>query len=140
MGCCTPARRSVVIEVTVLRVEGETCERCNGTVDAVRDAAGQLEKALAPLGVDVSLVEHAATMDNLVDSNSVVVNGKPIEEWIGAERVSTECVSCGDLCGESVGCGAVAVGDTVQESYTVEQVRDAVFAAMSAQPAGGCCG
>lgn len=138
-GCCPPAPRSLVIETTVLRVDGETCERCGGTVEAVRSAAQQLETVLTPLGVRVTLVEHAVSADNIEDSNSVMINGRPLEEWVGAERVSTDCPPCGDLVGGSTCCGAVSVGGSVQESYSVEQVREAAFAALDLGGAGGCC-
>lgn len=143
MGCCSSAPKTIVIETTVLRIDGETCERCNTTIDNARVAADALKTQLKPLGVEVSLVEHATTKENLPDSNSVIINGKPIEEWLGAERVSTECVSCGDLCGEeSVCCGAISLGDTVQESYSVEHIREAAMMALGALLSGGgsCCG
>lgn len=137
-GCCSQ-RKSLVIETTVLRVEGETCERCGGTVEAVRSAAKELEAMLAPLDVRVTLIEHAASADNIEDSNTVMINGKSIEEWIGAERVSTDCPSCGDLVGESTCCGAVSVGGTVQESFSVEQVREAAIAALGLGEPKSCC-
>jgi hypothetical protein len=138
-GCCSP-KRKLVIETTVLRVDGETCDRCNDTIDAARSAAEDLRKSLAPLQVDIELVEHATTVESLPDSNSVLINGTPIEEWIGAERVSTECASCGDLCGDTVCCGAVSVNGEVHESYSVAQIRDAALAALGASMrTGSCC-
>lgn len=141
MGCCSPAPKEIVVETTVLRVDGETCERCNGTIDNARVAVQELKTMLKPLGVEVTLVEHATTIENLPDSNSVLINGKPIEEWLGAQRVSTECASCGDLCSEeSVSCGAVSIGDEVHESYSVEHIREASMTALGAVlSSGGCC-
>src|SRR5512139_3482262 len=110
--------RSLVIEATFLRVDGETCDRCSDTQTAVRQAVQALEPALAALGVPVTLVEHDASTEDLVDSNTVVINGRPLEEWLGAERVSTECPSCGDLIGESACCSALSVSDRVHESLT----------------------
>ena len=138
-GCCSPAPKSLVIETTVLRVDGETCERCGDTVEAVRSAVKQLETVLTPLDVRVTLIEHAASAENLDDSNSVMINGLSLEEWIGAERVSTDCPSCGDLVGEAACCAAVSVDGAVQESFSVEQVRDGAFAALGFGDAGGCC-
>lgn len=139
-GCCSP-RKEVVIETTVLRVNGETCDRCGGTVENARVAAEELNAQLAPLGVDVRLVEHATIRENLPDSNSVVINGTPIEQWLQAQRVETECVSCGDLCDEeSVCCGAMTVDGEVHESYTVEHIREAVMRALGVVlSGGGCC-
>ncbi|MEL7667019.1 MAG: DUF2703 domain-containing protein [Actinomycetota bacterium] len=128
-----------MIESTVLRVDDETCDRCGETVDAVRTAAEELTVALAPLNVRVTLVEHAATADEIESSNSVMINGRPIEEWLGAERITTDCPSCGDLLGTSTCCAAVRIGDKVQESFTVEQVKDAAISALGVVDVGGCC-
>jgi hypothetical protein len=138
-GCCAPAPKSLVIETTVLRVDGETCERCGGTVEAVRSTVAQLDTVLTPLGERVTLIEHAASADNLEDSNSVMISGRWLEEWIGAERVSTDCPSCGDLVEEAACCGAVSVDGAIQESFSVQQVRDAAFAALGLGGSGGCC-
>lgn len=128
-----------MIETTVLRVNDETCERCGDTVEAARAAARDLQTVLLPMNVRVTLVEHAATAESIEDSNSVFINGSPIEELLGAERIATDCPSCSDLVGQSVCCGAIKLGDRVQESYSVEQIRDAVFASLNVVDAGGCC-
>lgn len=134
-GCCSGAR-SVVIEASVLRVDGETCDRCNGTIDAVREATRQLEAELSPMNVRVSLIEHDA--GSVPESNVVLINGKPIEAWIGGERVETDCTSCGDLLGESTCCGAVSVGDEVHESFTEQHIREAALAALGLAGECGC--
>lgn len=136
-GCCSAAR-SVIIEATVLRVEGETCDRCSGTIDAARVAARELEAELVPLNVPVTLIEHASASDRIADSNTVLVNGRPVESWIGAQRVSTDCPSCGDLLGESTCCSAITVDDELHESYSVDQIREAAFAALGLGDACGC--
>lgn len=139
MGCCSSAPRSLVIETTVLRVEGDTCERCGETVEAARSAVKDLQTVLLPLNVRVTLVEHAATTDEIDASNSVVINGRPIEEWLGGKRVGTDCPSCGDLLGESTCCGAMEIDGVVRESVSVDQIRDAAFAALGTDDVGGCC-
>lgn len=139
MGCCSSPARSLVIEAAVLRVEDETCERCNGTIEAVRAAARDLQGMLLPLNVRVTLVEHAVSADEIERSNTVFINGRPVEEWLGAERIATDCPSCSDLVGASVCCGAVSVNGRTQESYTTEQIRDAAFAALGVVDVGGCC-
>lgn len=139
MGSCCPPAKSVVIECTVLRVEGETCERCGATVEAVRAAVKDLERMLTPLGVRVTLVEHEASPDETASSNTVMINGRSIDGWLGAEKVETDCPSCAGLLGvESVCCGAVAIGGTVQESYTAEQVREAALTALGLTGEAGC--
>lgn len=139
MGCCPTAPRSLVIETTVLRVDGETCDRCEETVEAVRAAARDLQAELLPANVRVTLIEHSADPDRVPESNTVLINGRSVEEWLGARRVATDCPSCSDLVGTSVCCGAVEVDGRVQESYTAEQIREAAYAALGIVDAG-CCG
>lgn len=61
----SPEGRSLVIEATFLRVEGETCDRCGDTLSSVREAAQALERGLAPLNTPVTLTEHDATAETL---------------------------------------------------------------------------
>lgn len=137
-GCCS-APRSLVLETTVLRVEGETCDRCGSTVEAARQAARELEAVLKPMGVRVTLLEHAATAGEIEASNTVLVNGRTAEEWLGASRVATDCPSCGDLVGESVCCAAVEIDGEVHESLSAEQIREAGLIALGLVGGGGCC-
>jgi hypothetical protein len=136
-GCCSGAR-SVVIEATVLRVKGQTFDRCSDTLTAVRTASAELEAELAPMNIPVTFVEHATTSERLPDSNTLLINGRALEEWIGAERVQTDCPSCGDLIGQSACCSAVSTNGVVSESVTVERVRDAALAALGLAGGWGC--
>ncbi len=130
----------MVIESTFLQFDGETCDRCTDTQSAVREAVEALQPALAAREIPVTLVEHDVTVDELADSNTVLINGRPLEEWLGAERVSTDCPSCGDLVGESVCCSALSVGGEVHESLTVDHVMTASLTALGLmKPSGGCC-
>jgi hypothetical protein len=138
-GCCRPASRDLVIETTVLRVAGETCDRCSDTVETVRQAARDLQDALLERNVRVRLIEHAASPDRVDASNTVLINGRPVEEWLGATRVSTDCPSCSELLGRNTCCGAIEHEGSVHESYTVEQIRDAALTALGIAGEGGCC-
>lgn len=138
-GCCRPASRDLVIETTVLRVDGETCDRCGTTVETVRQAARDLQDVLFARNVRVRLIERAASPEQVDASNTVLINGRPVEEWLGARRVSTDCPSCGDLLGRSTCCGAIETDGALYESYTAEQIRDAAFAALGLADSGGCC-
>ena len=129
-GCCSTPR-TILIEASVLRVEGETCDRCSGTIEAVREAARALEGELSTMNVTVKLVERDA--GSVGDSNVVLINGKPVESLIGARRIETDCPSCSDLTGQSSCCGAVSVDDEVTESFSEQQIRDAAMAALELQ-------
>jgi hypothetical protein len=138
-GCCDTPARNLLIETTVIRVHGKTSGRCTDTVESTRIAARELEETLAPLNVTVTLIEHDAVSDDLSDSNSVTINGRSVEEWLGAERVLTECGPCSELTGENVRCGAISIEGSVAESYSVEDIREAAFTALNEGCGGGCC-
>lgn len=125
-----PGTRGLLIEATFLRVEGETCDRCGDTLSSVRSAVEALATGLAPLDIPVTLMEHDATAENLPDSNTVLINGRSLEEWLGAERVATDCPSCSDLVGESVCCSALSMGGAVHESLTADHVMRAALIAI----------
>lgn len=137
--CCSSAPRNLVIETTAIRVDGQTGGRCSDTVESARIAARELQVEFEPFNVTVTLIEHDAISDDLSDSNSVVINGRSVEEWIGADRVLTECGPCGDLIGEPVCCGAVSIEGAITESYNVEQIREAALTALNEYSSGCCC-
>lgn len=124
-------QREITIESAVLRIEGETCERCCSTVAAVREAVAQLEPMLAEHQLGVRLVEHDLDASQLERSNSVLVNGRPLEALLGAERVATDCPSCADLVGESTCCSAMQIEGTVTESPTADMLVAAVMAGVA---------
>lgn len=130
-GVAGAPQREITIESAVLRVEGETCERCCSTVDAVREAVARLEPMLAEHHLSVRLVEHDLDATQLGRSNSVRVNGRPLEALLGAERVATDCPSCADLVGESTCCSALKIGGEVTESPTADMLVAAVMASVT---------
>lgn len=139
-GCGCGRPDSLLIEASFLRVDGETCERCNSTSTAARDAAERLKGVLGPMGVEVVLREYALEMDELDSSNTLRINGRPLEDWLGAERVSTECASCGDLCGyDSVCCSALELEGEVHESPSVDLIMQAALKATGIFGGGGSC-
>ena len=84
-----------------LVVDGQTCDRCSGTQQALQDAIAKLRVALAPLGIQPVLEIQAIDSDELkaapAESNRVWILGRPFEEWLGASAGSSACCSvCGD--------------------------------------------
>lgn len=62
-----------------ISVDGESCPRCTGTGQELKKAISLLEKALAPLGIEVEFEEVELMpqefMKNPMRSNEVWVNG-----------------------------------------------------------------
>jgi hypothetical protein len=89
-------------------VGAETCQRCGDTGGAVRRAAERLREELAPEGIAVRLEEKAllALTPGVIDeSNRVFLNGRALEDILGAQVGQSHCQSCCDLLGEAMGGG-----------------------------------
>lgn len=105
-----------------LSVDGETCPRCTETGQEVKKAVSLLEKALAPLGIEVEFEEVELMpqefMRDPMRSNEVWVNGRLIEDWLGAKKVKTPCC---DVCGDAE-CRAVEINGQTNETITAELI------------------
>lgn len=81
--------------------DNETCPRCSLTEEAVEGAVRQLSKILAPVRktVDLKKIELSkADFDkNPLSSNEITINGKTLEDWLGAIVGKSDCCgACGD--------------------------------------------
>ncbi len=119
---------------------GSTCPRCGDTGKEVRIAARTLTPALAPLGITVVLEQGALSMEEFertpLESNRILVQGRPLEEWVGAETGQSPCC---DVCGPN-DCRTVSVDGTSYETVPADLVvRAGLIAAasmISGAPAG----
>ena len=85
----------------LLNDQGQTCPRCQGTGDAVRQAIERLRTVLEPLGVQPALECRAlapqAFRDQPAESNRIWVDGRPLEAWLGGEAGASRCCAeCGE--------------------------------------------
>jgi len=106
------------LEIELLFLDVEVCERCKGTDGSLEEAISAVADVLAATGTVVVLTKtHVTTEEQareagLVTSPTIRVNGVDIQ--LGAKE--TLCESCGDLCGEDVDC---RVWTYKGEEYTV---------------------
>lgn len=141
-GCCGGTSKRVTVEFEYLVVDGSTCDRCGDSRAGVRAAVADALTMLPQL--DIKFVEHELSSDRLADSNRVLINGLPAEEWLGGQAVISDCPSCATLVGEPACCREVEVGGVRTEAISRELVLDAILAAAGLAPAGvpgeNCCG
>jgi hypothetical protein len=96
------SRPTLVIQWQRLIIgKGETCPRCGDTEKSVAKARKKLSSALKPLGIKVVLEKSALGNEefaaNPAESNRIRLNGRPLEEILGAEVGSSPCWgACGD--------------------------------------------
>mgnify|MGYP001764460806 FL=1 len=133
--------------------EGETCERCGGTYDAIVQALPKLEQALRPLGIEPVLEAREIALDAFKgmpsESNRIWIAGRSIEDWLGASvGKSTCCSACG-----GAECRTLEVGAETFEAIPEALILKAALLAASASLGAasdaaaapgvrkpGCCG
>ncbi|MFU2487343.1 DUF2703 domain-containing protein [Thauera sp. WH-1] len=133
--------------------EGETCERCGGTYDAIVQALPKLEQALRPLGIEPVLETREIALDAFKcmpsESNRIWIGGRSIEDWLSATvGKSTCCAACGGAACRTLEVGAETF-EAIPEALILKAALLAASAALSpasdaaAAPGGckpGCCG
>lgn len=141
--CCGGGPTQVLVELDYLVVEGETCDRCGDTRDGVRAAVADARAALPASAVTLEYVERKLDATDLADSNRVLVNGRPAEEWLGGRSIMSDCPSCAELTDGPACCREIEVGGVRSEAIGRDVVFDAIMAAAGLAPAGvpgeSCC-
>lgn len=89
---------------------GRTCPRCDDTGGAMESACAKLQRALAEIGVLVELrketLDFSLFQRDPLQSNRVWLNGRPMEDWLGATVGASQCC---DVCGDAE-CRTLATG------------------------------
>lgn len=102
----------------LLNDKKQTCPRCSETGETVNTGVLKLKNALAELGIEVELIQKAIDFsvfeDNPLQSNSILINGKLLEDWIGGEIGKSKCC---DVCGDSE-CRTISFGENTFESIS----------------------
>ena len=112
-----------------LVAEGQTCNRCGSTYDALQRAVAKLKTVLTPLGLEPTLetreIQQASFKADPSASNKIWIAGRPLEEWLGAGVGSSHCCS---VCGES-DCRTLEVAGTVFEAIPEDLIIKAALVA-----------
>lgn len=147
----TPTATVPTVAIRWQRLVGEqggTCARCGDTGQEVQQAAAQLEQALAPLGVRVTLEQQAidtTTFRQEVDaSNRIWVNDRLLEDWLGAHVGASQCTFCGTEAGADVACRTIVLDghtyEAIPASLIIQVGLIAGAQALSANTAPSGCG
>ena len=123
---------------------GQTCPRCSSTERELEKASHTLKQSLAPLGIEVTLekkvLDPATFAKDVSESNRIWIDGRPLEEWLGAKvGQSLCCEACGDA-----ECRTVEVGGQIYETVSADLIIKASLLAASQLINGetsiSCCG
>ncbi|MCS7241523.1 MAG: DUF2703 domain-containing protein [Candidatus Caldatribacterium sp.] len=135
--------RRLVLSWQRLLIDGTTCPRCSDTEKELEKAYDILRASLTPLDVEVVLKKEELTVEefqkNPLASNLLLINGRPLEDWLGASVGASVCCS---VCGPRE-CRTLEVEDKVHEVIPCELiVRGALLALHELFAGTGCtqCG
>ena len=102
--CCPSTDK--IINVEFLYLDLSICERCQGSDKQVNEAIHLLRPILLELGYEIQVhkinvnTEALARQTHFFSSPTIKINGVDIVLQVEEDA----CVSCGDLCGDSVDC------------------------------------
>jgi hypothetical protein len=107
---------------SLVNESGQTCARCTHTGSTVENAYNKLKKSLVELDIKVELKKEVLdfsifTKDPL-QSNRIWIEGKPLEEWIGATVGKSQCC---DVCGDSE-CRTISIDQNTFEIIPEELI------------------
>ncbi len=121
---------------------GQTCPRCGSTEKEIDKAVDTLKQSLAPLGIEVILeknvLDPVSFAKDVLESNRIWIDEKPLEEWLGAEVGQSLCC---EVCGNAE-CRTVEVGERSYETIPADLIIKAGLVAaskmFSAEPKETC--
>jgi hypothetical protein len=119
--------KTLTIEWKHLDVEGKTCSRCSDTGEALQEVIGKLTEEYKLSGLQIKFKETKLTSKNILESNVILFNGKPIEALLPEARASeSHCESCSEITGESSSCRTVEFGGKSYGGIPASLIRQAV--------------
>jgi len=115
----------------LLDERNKTCPRCGSTEQEVEKAVQSLKQVLNASGIDVNLVKKAIDPENfkkdVLQSNKILIAGKTLEEWLGAETGQSICC---EVCGDAE-CRTVEYADQTHETIPADLIVKAGLHAAS---------
>lgn len=138
--------KTLKIEWMHLDVKGETCDRCYDTGENLVQEVKRLKRALQPQDIEVELIETMLDDTQVLQSNTILFNGVPIEEILTIEVSVNYCNSCTNLLGKETYCRTVKFEGNEYEDIPAKAIRQAALRVLGMEkvitaPANnsGCC-
>ncbi len=117
----------LTIEWRHLELGGITCDRCADTGTNLRKVIEQLRREHQLDTMDLTFKETILSPEQIDESNTVLINGIPVERILDAGVTFTECSCCSDLIGEPACCRAVTTDRDIFEAIPEEMLRAAIL-------------
>lgn len=108
-----------------LAVDGDTCERCADTGETIATVVAQLRSDLLSRGVEIAFERQALDGASVSESNSLFLNGVPLEDIAGLDIRNNYCASCSDLLGKETYCRTILFEGAEYETIPAVAIRKA---------------
>lgn len=118
--------KEICIEWKHYDKEGETCTRCNSTGDNVKAAIEAVSGDSSFTDVKISYTETKLTADKMPESNTVLFNGRAIEDILNGSASENYCHSCSCLAGKGSNCRTIELDDISYEVIPKELILKAI--------------
>jgi len=129
--------RTLTIEWRHLDLDDDTCIRCSKTGMVLSKAIAELRQELKPRGVEIVFQETKLPVEDLQQSNMILLNGRPLEDVLSdAESDENYCSSCSCLTGKEAQCRTIRYNHQVYEDIPAELIRTAVNTILSLNDGG----
>ena len=126
--------QTIIIEWRHLDIAGKTCQRCGDPGAELRTAITRLQNECGPRGVNILFQETKLTGNEIVHSNTILINGAALETILPDAQASENCcTSCADLTGRPEQCRTLVYLGQEYETIPQDLIRQAVCRI------GGCC-
>ena len=123
--------KKLTIEWKHFDKSGKTCDRCSSTGDNLKQVIEEMSPTLSLKGYSIELVETKLGAEDMLESNSVLINGVPVEKLLNASVDENSCVSCGDLIDGPCSCRTVKVGPDTYEAISPELIKEAILKSLN---------
>ncbi|OPX65898.1 MAG: hypothetical protein A4E36_02180 [Methanoregulaceae archaeon PtaB.Bin009] len=119
-----------------------TCERCSLTGGAILDVLEDLQPYFRQKNVTARFRETVLPDAMIEESNQVLINGVPLEEYLsGAEVVQTPCCSCACITGQDEAeCRAIDYGGNRYEALTPDLLKQVIIGVVESWETPCSCG
>lgn len=120
----------------------DTCERCSLTGGAILEVLEELQPYFRWNKVTARFRETVLPDSQIDESNQVVINGIPLEEYLSEARVvRTPCCSCACITGQDEAeCRAIDVGDARYEAIPADLLKSVIIGIVESGKAPCGCG
>ena len=111
--------------------DGKTCERCSDTGANLKKVISELTAALSSQGYSIDYKETKLDAKDMPESNTVLINGTPIEKLLNASVDLNSCTSCSDLIDSYCNCRTVTFDGSTYESIPEEILKEAILISLN---------